>query len=206
MNKAVAVEVQSKFPARPASSRSTASCSAGGERPTSVWFDPNKGRMVAVEKAVGGPPLASTAPRRCARAQTSPSERAQTALARLRHGLLSVDRRPADRRARVGVPAGWRIGFWSAVSDPRRSRRSSSASWPRSSRRDQRRRRDGDRLGARTGRVPRQEPRQRSHRPAVRPADDRRGADAARSLRAAARRSGSTSRTRARPWGSRCCS
>jgi sulfate transport system substrate-binding protein len=55
VNKAVAAKYSDKFPSRPGIFKVDDKIFGGWRQADKVWFDPNKGRMVAIEKAVGGP-------------------------------------------------------------------------------------------------------------------------------------------------------
>jgi len=53
--KSVAQNYTSKYPARPGIFKVDDKIIGGWRHADDVWFDPNKGRMVAIERAVGGP-------------------------------------------------------------------------------------------------------------------------------------------------------
>ncbi len=55
VNPAVAKKYASKFPARPGIFKVDDKIIGGWRHADDVWFDPNKGRMVAIERAIGGP-------------------------------------------------------------------------------------------------------------------------------------------------------
>ena len=55
VNPVSAKKVADKYPARPGIFKIEAKYIGGWEAADKVWFDPNKGRMVAIERAVGGP-------------------------------------------------------------------------------------------------------------------------------------------------------
>jgi sulfate/thiosulfate-binding protein len=55
VNPAVAKKYASKFPARPGIFKVDDKIIGGWRHADEVWFDPNKGRMVAIERAIGGP-------------------------------------------------------------------------------------------------------------------------------------------------------
>jgi sulfate transport system substrate-binding protein len=55
VNPAVAKKYASKFPARPGIFKVDDKIIGGWRHADAVWFDPNKGRMVGIERAIGGP-------------------------------------------------------------------------------------------------------------------------------------------------------
>ena len=55
VNPAVAKKYASKFPARPGIFKVDDKIIGGWRHADDVWFDPNKGRMVGIERAIGGP-------------------------------------------------------------------------------------------------------------------------------------------------------
>jgi len=55
VNPTVAKKYASKFPARPGIFKVDDKIIGGWRHADDVWFDPNKGRMVAIERAIGGP-------------------------------------------------------------------------------------------------------------------------------------------------------
>jgi sulfate/thiosulfate transport system substrate-binding protein len=55
VNPAVAKKYTAKFPARPGIFKIDDKIIGGWRHADDVWFDPNKGRMVAIERAIGGP-------------------------------------------------------------------------------------------------------------------------------------------------------
>lgn len=55
VNPAVAKKYTAKFPARPGIFKVDDKIIGGWRHADDVWFDPNKGRMVAIERAIGGP-------------------------------------------------------------------------------------------------------------------------------------------------------
>jgi sulfate/thiosulfate-binding protein len=55
VNPAVAKKYTSKFPARPGIFKVDDKIIGGWRHADDVWFDPNKGRMVGIERAIGGP-------------------------------------------------------------------------------------------------------------------------------------------------------
>jgi sulfate/thiosulfate-binding protein len=55
VNPTVAKKYTSKFPARPGIFKVDDKIIGGWRHADDVWFDPNKGRMVAIERAIGGP-------------------------------------------------------------------------------------------------------------------------------------------------------
>ena len=55
VNPTVAKKNASKFPARPGIFKVDDKIIGGWRHADDVWFDPNKGRMVAIERAIGGP-------------------------------------------------------------------------------------------------------------------------------------------------------
>lgn len=55
VNQAVAKKYASKFPARPGIFKVDDKIIGGWRHADDVWFDPNKGRMVGIERAIGGP-------------------------------------------------------------------------------------------------------------------------------------------------------
>jgi len=55
VNAAVAKKYADKFPARPGIFKVDDKIIGGWRHADDVWFDPNKGRMVQIERAVGGP-------------------------------------------------------------------------------------------------------------------------------------------------------
>jgi sulfate/thiosulfate-binding protein len=55
VNKQVAAKYADKFPARPGIFKVDDKYVGGWRNADKVWFDPNKGRMVQIERAVGGP-------------------------------------------------------------------------------------------------------------------------------------------------------
>jgi sulfate/thiosulfate-binding protein len=55
VNPTVAKKYASKFPARPGIFKVDDKIIGGWRHADAVWFDPNKGRMVAIERAIGGP-------------------------------------------------------------------------------------------------------------------------------------------------------
>ena len=55
VNPAVAEKYASKYPARPGIFKVDDKIIGGWRKADQVWFDPNKGRMVQIERAVGGP-------------------------------------------------------------------------------------------------------------------------------------------------------
>jgi sulfate/thiosulfate-binding protein len=55
VNPAVAKKYAAKFPARPGIFKVDDKIIGGWRNADHVWFDPNKGRMVAIERAIGGP-------------------------------------------------------------------------------------------------------------------------------------------------------
>jgi sulfate transport system substrate-binding protein len=55
VNKKVAAKYGDKFPSRPGIFKVDDKIFGGWRNADKVWFDPNKGRMVAIEKAIGGP-------------------------------------------------------------------------------------------------------------------------------------------------------
>jgi sulfate/thiosulfate transport system substrate-binding protein len=55
VNPAVAKKYASKFPARPGIFKVDDKIIGGWRHADNVWFDPNKGRMVGIERAIGGP-------------------------------------------------------------------------------------------------------------------------------------------------------
>ncbi len=55
VNPKVAKKYASKFPARPGIFKIDDKIIGGWRHADDLWFDPNKGRMVAIERAIGGP-------------------------------------------------------------------------------------------------------------------------------------------------------
>jgi len=55
VNPKVAAKYTAKFPARPGIFKVDDKLIGGWRHADDVWFDPNKGRMVAIERAIGGP-------------------------------------------------------------------------------------------------------------------------------------------------------
>jgi sulfate/thiosulfate-binding protein len=55
VNPTVAKKYASKFPARPGIFKVDDKIIGGWRHADAVWFDPNKGRMVGIERAIGGP-------------------------------------------------------------------------------------------------------------------------------------------------------
>src|SRR5260221_6941445 len=55
VNPTVAKKYASKFPARPGIFKVDDKIIGGWRHADDVWFDPNKGRMVGIERAIGGP-------------------------------------------------------------------------------------------------------------------------------------------------------
>jgi sulfate transport system substrate-binding protein len=55
VNPTVAKKYASKFPARPGIFKIDDKIIGGWRHADDLWFDPNKGRMVAIERAIGGP-------------------------------------------------------------------------------------------------------------------------------------------------------
>jgi sulfate transport system substrate-binding protein len=55
VNTTVAKKYASKFPSRPGIFKIDDKIIGGWRHADDVWFDPNKGRMVAIERAIGGP-------------------------------------------------------------------------------------------------------------------------------------------------------
>jgi sulfate transport system substrate-binding protein len=55
VNPTVAKKYTSKFPARPGIFKVDDKIIGGWRHADDVWFDPNKGRMVGIERAIGGP-------------------------------------------------------------------------------------------------------------------------------------------------------
>ncbi len=55
VDKKIAKKYTSKFPARPGIFKVDDKIIGGWRKADKVWFDPNKGRMVQIERAVGGP-------------------------------------------------------------------------------------------------------------------------------------------------------
>ena len=55
VNPTVAKKYTAKFPARPGIFKVDDKIIGGWRHADDVWFDPNKGRMVAIERAIGGP-------------------------------------------------------------------------------------------------------------------------------------------------------
>jgi sulfate/thiosulfate-binding protein len=55
INQTVAERYTSKFPARPGIFKVDDKIIGGWRHADDVWFDPNKGRMVTIERAIGGP-------------------------------------------------------------------------------------------------------------------------------------------------------
>ncbi len=55
VNKKIAAKYADKFPSRPGISKIDDPIFGGWRKADDVWFDPNKGRMVKIEQAVGGP-------------------------------------------------------------------------------------------------------------------------------------------------------
>jgi sulfate transport system substrate-binding protein len=55
VNPTVAKKYASKFPSRPGIFKVDDKIIGGWRHADDVWFDPNKGRMVAIERAIGGP-------------------------------------------------------------------------------------------------------------------------------------------------------
>jgi sulfate/thiosulfate-binding protein len=55
VNKKILANYKSKYPARPGIFTIDDKLFGGWRKADDVWFDPNKGRMAAIEKAVGGP-------------------------------------------------------------------------------------------------------------------------------------------------------
>jgi sulfate transport system substrate-binding protein len=55
VNPTVAKKYASKFPTRPGIFKVDDKIIGGWRHADDVWFDPNKGRMVAIERAIGGP-------------------------------------------------------------------------------------------------------------------------------------------------------
>jgi sulfate/thiosulfate-binding protein len=55
VNKQIAAKYADKFPARPGIFKVDDKYLGGWRNADKVWFDPNKGRMVQIERAVGGP-------------------------------------------------------------------------------------------------------------------------------------------------------
>jgi sulfate transport system substrate-binding protein len=55
VNPTVAKKYASKFPARPGIFKVDDKIIGGWRHADDVWFDPNKGRMVTIERAIGGP-------------------------------------------------------------------------------------------------------------------------------------------------------
>jgi sulfate transport system substrate-binding protein len=55
VNPTVAKKYASKFPARPGIFKVDDKIIGGWRHADDVWFDPNKGRMVSIERAIGGP-------------------------------------------------------------------------------------------------------------------------------------------------------
>src|ERR1700704_5318495 len=55
VNPTVAKKYAKKFPARPGIFKVDDTIIGGWRHADDVWFDPNKGRMVAIERAIGGP-------------------------------------------------------------------------------------------------------------------------------------------------------
>jgi sulfate/thiosulfate transport system substrate-binding protein len=55
VDKSVAKRYAAKFPARPGIFKVNDKMIGGWRHADAVWFDPNKGRMVSIERAVGGP-------------------------------------------------------------------------------------------------------------------------------------------------------
>ena len=55
VNPTIAKKYTSKFPARPGIFKVDDKIIGGWRHADSVWFDPNKGRMVGIERAIGGP-------------------------------------------------------------------------------------------------------------------------------------------------------
>ena len=133
----------------------TADKKSGSTRATGLMVEDRAGRRRA-DHWLASPSV----PAARGRDRTSPRERAGTALSLgFVTTFLSVDRRAADRGARLGVDAATAApGFWDAVSSPEAvaaleadARRS-----PRSPRSTNAVARDDHRLGARARRLPRQ--------------------------------------------------
>jgi sulfate transport system substrate-binding protein len=55
VNPTVAKKYTAKFPARPGIFKVDDKIIGGWRHADDVWFDPNKGRMVGIERAIGGP-------------------------------------------------------------------------------------------------------------------------------------------------------
>ena len=55
VSKKILANYKSKYPARPGIFTIDDKLFGGWRKADDVWFDPNKGRMAAIEKAVGGP-------------------------------------------------------------------------------------------------------------------------------------------------------
>lgn len=55
VNKKILAQYSSKFPSRPGIFKVDDKIIGGWRKADKVWFDPNKGRMVQIERAVGGP-------------------------------------------------------------------------------------------------------------------------------------------------------
>ena len=55
VNKKIGAKYADKFPSRPGIFRVDDKYIGGWRYADKVWFDPNKGRMVKIEQAIGGP-------------------------------------------------------------------------------------------------------------------------------------------------------
>ena len=55
VNKKILAKYASKYPARPGIFKVDDKIIGGWRNADKIWFDPNKGRMVAIERAIGGP-------------------------------------------------------------------------------------------------------------------------------------------------------
>jgi sulfate transport system substrate-binding protein len=55
VDKKIAAKYANRFPSRPGIFKVDDKIIGGWRKADSVWFDPNKGRMVKIEQSVGGP-------------------------------------------------------------------------------------------------------------------------------------------------------
>src|SRR3954447_5184223 len=103
VNAKIAKKYADKFPSRPGIFKVDDKIIGGWRHADDVWFDPNKGRMVQIERAIGGPPSGCRRARGGDRPPVSPfipgGGRVRGPLSRFHDRLPLADRAPADRGA-----------------------------------------------------------------------------------------------------------